>query len=292
MSNNEQSDSATNITSSLNNKQNPYPKHIYDSRRIQLATELIQKEMRKLFPSAPQNAWSFIDTDISHWPDGGKLFHLESTKIQDFWDAFDAILGGIKLKPLFIAHITAANYSWNKRTLDPATITSSSILDQLKGLPFVPENDNHFLFADAKEYFTGNPHIKAQQLLINNEHSKDPVQDKYPIIAIEKDERIVVLDGNRRTLRAILQDSPTIEAWVAKTDGQAPRDYWMPVNHMMSLVFSYKNAVKEGGFAEAAAYKSVLKSWFEQSEVAKISYTRRVKGQNHKLADELSDGLL
>jgi hypothetical protein len=257
-----------------------YPEHIYEPKRIQMATELLQKELRKLLPSASTEAWNVIDKDIAGWQNGGVNRPLESRKIQDFWDIFDAIIGGIKLKPLFIAYITASNYFWEKQTLDPADIYSSTVFDSIEGLPFVTKGNNRFKFGLAKKFFNANPEQKNKERTISNLYCQDRTQDDYPIFAVKDKKGITVLDGNRRTLAAIVYDKPTIKAWVATTDGRKPRDYWMPINHMMSLVFSYKFAVDNGLNPDPEAYKKVLADWFKQSRVAKISFDKRVANQN------------
>jgi hypothetical protein len=165
-------------------------------------------------------------------------------------------------------------------------------LAQLKGLPFTSSRDNHFLLSDARKYFDTHQDVKKSQKEVNDGYSENPDQDKYPVIVIKSRDELVVLDGNRRTLRAILSDQRMIEAWIATSDGKAPKDYWLPLGHMMSLVSNFAFAQENNTYADLDSYRNILKSWFEQSEVARINFKHRISNQHLKYVDELSKGLL
>ena len=266
-----------------------YPAHIYDGTRIEIAKQLIEKEFRKLFPSMQADAWPEVIKDIGNWPNGGAAYHLESQPVRDFWGIVDAVMGGIKLKPLFVAQLTAENWIWERRTLKVDDITTTSVLDQLEGLPFVPAADNNISMADVRAFFDKTPDEKARQRGMNDGFSIDPEQDHYPILVDARDGKLFVGDGNRRVLRAVLYDRVEIDAWVATSDGMPPRNYWMPIDNMMDLVWAYGWQKKAGGNPDPLAYRQILLDWFSQSDVARISFMTRVYNQNMRYIDDIID---
>src|SRR5215213_8571418 len=112
------------------------PSHLTDAARLAIATELLQKELRKLLPGLDSTARRALDSDVAAWPGGGAGYHLSEVPGVDFWDSFEAVLGQIKLKPLFIASLTAANVTWQKQRVALGKLTASTTLDQFAGLPF------------------------------------------------------------------------------------------------------------------------------------------------------------
>jgi len=268
-----------------------FPAHISDPHRIELATGLLQKEMHKLLPNTPSSAWPTIDADIAGWAEGGADYHLEGTRLQDFWDSFDAILGGVKLKPLLIASITAANVSWRREAVALSAMGAATTLDQFKELPFARGTNHRYSLRAAKTYFAEHPDVAAKQRAIIEQYSTDPAQDLYPIIVMQKGDDLRIHDGHRRSMQALLRGEQTIDAWIGHQEGDLPRDFWVPINLMMSVVRTYALLEKAGSRPDRQAFGAVLRSWFDLSEVARICYRDRILDAGTPGAAELSEGM-
>ena len=260
-----------------------FPAHLSDPIRIEIATELMQKEAGKLLPSVSP---AQLNSDIGRWWAEPQEFML--AKLVDFWDAADAVMGGIKLKSI-IAMVTAANYDWSEQTIPLDQVKLLSKLDQLNRLPgLTPEN---LELAAIKDIFDKNPEEKAEQKGIVDSFSQKPTQNDYKIVVVKSAEGLYrVHDGNRRALRALLHDQTTINAWVCETHEQNPKDYWVPISLMLSLVKQYRHNSDNQQLVESL--RAVLANYFAESKSAKAAYRQRILNWEPHGAKELSEGLL
>lgn len=257
----------------------PYPQHIYDQNRIDLAQTILEKELRKLFLGLPEKAWQAIDHSIRGWGEAPIDYHLENERPRDFWDSFAAVMESIKLKPNFTAWITAENVSWHRSTLSVRETQMTSPLEQLQKVPGLKLR-NDLPFAELADALATHPNALEEQKRLVDEHSTDPVQDVYPVIVRETKEGLFkVMDGNRRTLRAIIYGQEKIEAWVGKIDGTEPINFWVPLNDMLQLVKVFKEAVENGDEHLQQAITQVLKARFKASTVAERAYQNRIGNQ-------------
>jgi hypothetical protein len=253
-----------------------YPDHIYDPIRNQIAVQLLEKELAKLFPDIPNTQ---LGDSVNSWRDNATAFHLEDN-VRDFWNIFAAIMESIKLKPKFTAFITAENYHWRQEVIDVGPIKLSSNLDQLNEIPGFIWTDQTTVDNVLKLIVT--TEILNEQKRINDLHSRDS-QDKYPIIVRKlPDSSHQVMDGNRRSLRAGLYGRQTINAWVAHMDTETPKDFWVPVNDLMQIVKLFGLAKTD---EQKQSVRDSLELLFNASIIAKINYETRVSGS--KPADEL-----
>lgn len=251
-----------------------YPKHVYDPVRYRIARDLLQKELRKLFPHAPDQAWMYIDKAIGAWAEHPNQYHLENPTYRDFWDIFAAVIESIKLKGSFARLLTAENYTWDRQKLPLIELCMSSPLGQLHKIPGLNVRHDTPL-REVKSALEAHPESLAEQRALNDNHSRDPEQDNYPvIIKINGRGECLILDGNRRCLRALLYDKNTMDAWVVTTNGEPPRNHWVPVNDLMQLVALYKDAKKSGLNAAVPAIRQTLETYFTMSEIARINYDR------------------
>lgn len=264
----------------------PYLDHIYDHLRIDMAQTLLKKEMRKLFLGLDTADWVAVDKSITGWALDPKRYHLEQDGPRDFWDGFAAVLESIKLKPEFTAWITAENVRWSRANIPVRQIQMTSFLEQLHQIPELqPRND--VSIAEIAVLLANAPDIHEQQKQLNDLHSTDPGQDAYPIIARQiGPELYAVLDGNRRSLRALLQERDTIDAWVGTLEGPRLVNYWVPVNDMTQLAKVFKNAEDSRDKHLQQAVAEVLRSHFTASVVAEQIYLNRI-GNQSAVADRL-----
>lgn len=245
-----------------------YPEHIYDPIRKQIAEELLQKELSKLFPNIDPNL--LLDS-IQDWSLNPDKYHLEDAT-RDFWNIFAAHMEAIKLKPSFTGFVTAANYSWERRTINPRDIRLSSPLDQILKIPGLTWQ--HGMTVGEVIDTAAAASVIDEQQKLNDTHSTDN-QDRYPIIVRASDDGLQVMDGNRRALRAALYDKPDIDAWIGTCDNPQPKDFWVPVNDLFQLAKLYRVARNE---QEKLAARNALEILFRASVVARINYETRIAG--------------
>lgn len=254
-----------------------YPEHIYDPTRREIGRQLIVKEWSKLLPGIDP---THLQDATTGWQERPTDYHLEDDT-RDFWDIFSATIESIKLKPGFTPLLTAANYSWEHREVEVDTIGLSAPLEQIMRIPNLEWHDGlpvHQVVSATKE--TGN---FDEQKAIIDQHSTSPIQNAYPIIVHQDEgEKLRVIDGNRRSLRAGLYGKTALDAWVCTTNNEAPRDYWVPLNDLFQLAETYRLAKNN---AEQQSVRNALELIFCASSVAKTTYQTRVSG--YKWADEL-----
>lgn len=268
----------------------PYSQHLYDPIRIKLARTVLEKETRKLFLGVSEEAWRAIDKSILGWIDSPTNYHLEDDGPRDFWDSFAALMESVKLKPNFTAWITAENVAWHKNTVLVRDIQMTSPLGQIEKIPGLGVRPN-LPFAELADVLAKNPKARAQQKKLIDAHSTDPAQDAYPIIAATAGNVYKVMDGNRRTLKAVIYGQDKIEAWVGEIDGAEPRNFWVPMNDMMQLVKIFKQACDTGDKQLQQSVARVLQARFDVSDVAKQAYQNRIANQT-EIAQKLFEHTL
>lgn len=218
-----------------------YPKHFYDPLRIEIATIQIQHDLRKLLPSLDRSNWDVIDHDVAEWPDGER-FEMET--LHDFWNFFDGFSRGLKLKSL-INWITASNVEWSKEEIP---LDEAIIIWDFPGLEFM--GSSPYKIFNVKKYLQKIcKDGKMASLITDSEFRSNrfPPRDYFRIIVIEdKQGKILgntkgfyVLEGNRRTIRAMLHDQKYISAYVGRLEKDAlwPENYWIRTGTLRDLVF-------------------------------------------------------
>jgi hypothetical protein len=246
-----------------------YPKHIYDPVRVGVATMMMQKEMRKLFPSISQNRWHALDEDIGNWINGRKN---ELAPIHDFWNGFEGICQGFKLKAL-LRFITAQNIRWIKKDVEVSRIPLGWALPVIKEQ--APQLGQPPYSSDKIIELLKDPKIYREFKKNSDYHSRVTVpRDHYPIILWRNQTKHKLLDGNRRVLRAIIYKKSTISAWVGI--GPQPTNYWVSTPFMRNLAYL---ASVDGEQIDHRTYpdvKNAFRRIFEVSDVAKINFRLRV----------------
>lgn len=234
-----------------------YVEHLYDNTRREIATELMEKEMSKQMPSVNP-------TDVRSW--------VSNLDENTFWNAVEGFMGGALLKPI-VHFLTAENYTWSKREILLKDIQLSSPLAQLDAIDGLTEQPP--LLKEVKAYLNNNPNEQETQLATIESFSHGKDQDSYPVLVVEKSNGPMVMDGNRRTLHALLMGESAISAWYCETNGEQPRNFWYPVDDMMRIVNIY-NASKESNPNIKESVQQMLKALFSQSDVARQAFEERI----------------
>jgi hypothetical protein len=234
-----------------------YAEHIYDSTRREIAIELMEKEMSKQMPSVNLD-------DVREW--------VSNLDENTFWNAVEGFMGGALLKPI-VHFLTAENYTWSKREIQLEDIQLSSPLTQLDSIDGLSELPP--LLKEVKAYLEKNPGEQENQLATIESFSHGKDQDSYPVLIVEKSNGPMVMDGNRRTLHALLTGESQITAWYCETNGQQPRNFWYPVDDMMRLVNIY-NSSKESDPNIKENVQQTFQALFSQSDVARQTFEERI----------------
>ena len=255
-----------------------YPAHIYDPRRRQIAAELMQHELRLLLQSVPEPLWARLDRDVTGWFDGDS-YNL--APVHDFWNAADGVMRGFKLKGL-IRYITAENVAWEQAEIPVADIDITwkmPILAQFGDPPYDTRELGRQLSVD--------PELKRELLANSDLHAAISVpRDHFPVVLLAEGNRWRIGDGNRRVLRALLYGRPGITAWTAMLPRHQPlRNYWVSTGFLRELGEQALIAQSAGDNPTLQGIRSLVRSLFEQSTIARINFDLRVKDKYSLLAD-------
>lgn len=247
----------------------PYPDHLYDPTRKEISIQLIEKEMSKLLPGGVNQ--DAVRTWMSELDD------------HTFWNAVEGFMGGALIKPI-VHFITAENYTWSKQDISLSDIQLSSKLQQLESIEGLDTNPP--FLSEIHNALTRNPEERQRQLDSIKAFDRGTEQNQYPILAVERGNGFMVMDGNRRCLRALLMGEKAISAWCCQTNHEQPRNFWYPIDDMMRLVKTY-NALKDTDPAIKPHIQAVLNGIFTLSAVAKQAYEKRIVAAGTPGAQEL-----
>jgi|GEM_PF-948766 len=253
-----------------------FPEHFKEPIRIEMAVCQIQEQFRKLFPSVPLEIWPKIDLNIADWF-FGEDFELEP--IYDFWNFFGGISRELKMKSLEL-WITAENVKWQKKEIPISEIIMTWDFPGLEFMGRAP-----FKISDLIEVFS-NPALicKKEELkkLSENRSKKYAPRDHFPITVffdpvggvINSYKGYYILDGNRRTVKAVIEDRKTISAYVGKfksSQERWPRDFWLPTGMLRDLVFIAKGLEKNNDYKAFEVLRRFYQLLLRDFDVVRIA---------------------
>lgn len=259
-----------------------YPSHILDPVRIEIAREIVLKEYFKLFPMLEAMNFDQVSSSILYWLHGAGY---ELAPITDFWNYIDGMMISLKLKDI-VPYLTSVNIDWKLENLDPHNLRLVAPVGNLA---------QHGQPPYSYEFINQRILQNVQQLVINRRISDEKAsdtkvsRDHYPIIVRrEVNNTLTILDGNRRTLRALLYGKPTIQAWVGtvKTEPKL-RDYWVNTGFLRRLLAQYDESPTQ---EMRQTVRAELKVLFDSSIIARQNYQQRCI-EHYSSAQELAEGL-
>ena len=241
-----------------------YPSHLYEKIRQELAICYLKHELRKIFPSIRE---SEIENLMSN---------KELCTPRDFWNGVHGVGMGFKLQIGLIYLITAKNILWTKEKI------------QINKLYFGVEREITKL-AGTRE---------VKKIIESKiDHKIDWTEDKRrefdPIIVTEKDEGLVVYEGNGRLDKFILEKRGEIEAYVGRytTEIKKPINYWLPTSILMDVLFFAYEAVKKKDDELLEKYCDVLKDMIKDSESGKYEFLERALTNKKDIRDKILAGV-
>ena len=221
-----------------NKENNIFLPHLYESLRRKIAVSYIEQEMRKLFPqSRDASLWYSMDKQIAGW--------YESLSIRNFWNAVHGISMGFRLKSL-VPWITSLNMQWREIDLPVEKLWFGGRFGPLSSLGMKVSEEvgavkNALLQPENKEI------LEQAKKDIKEKYQETAPRDDFPVFAVRKEEKLRVIDGNRRVLKAILEDRKTIRAVIGEPVAEpAIYEHWVPTSLLADLVFWHKRQIQSG----------------------------------------------
>ncbi len=166
----------------------------------QIGVQYLQHEFRKMFPGAGPAVWDRIDREVARMP-----------RIQgeaSFWNLLAAVAEDWKLKAIYrILSDTQFRWVWQKVPVERLVLTGMSpIIDRYTIRKF-SRDPLQFHAAWKKD-------AKMRKAILRTGFAAHPERDHFPIFLWEAPDGFRVFDGMRRTLRALIQNKKSIDAWV------------------------------------------------------------------------------
>lgn len=268
-----------------------YPAHFYEPIRIEIAVSQIQHDFRKLFPSLNSKQWPKIDKDISEWFLGEK-FELEPA--HDFWNIFGGFARGLKLKSL-LSWVTAENVVWAKKDVPVSKIEITWDFPGLEFMGKAPHKAKDIIEKlNSAELKETKEKLKRDSIERSNKYSP---RDDFPIMLFDDPKGEVigvrpgfyVLEGNRRTVKAIVNDFETLSAYVGKFKDPKkdywPDNYWLQTGILRDLIFlsvGYNKGKDQGAFDLTRKFYQLLLRDFDIARIATIDKTFKNFERNEK----------
>jgi hypothetical protein len=259
-----------------------YPSHLSDERRLEVAVSYVQHELRKLFPSLRSDTdFAAIDGDVARWFSGNPNF----APVRDFWNGLHGISRGFKLKDL-VTTLTSRNVVWERRLMPVKEIRFYAPIVHLAAI-----GKNPTAAAVADWYFSAEHAAELSEARANLKlHGEDTApRDSQPIIVLKTlDYGTVLLDGNRRLLKAVLEQQPTIEAFIG-TQLSSPLvlDQWVPTSTLKDIISVCRN---HGGSSNPVSpFASVLATMVKNSTAGQYELFNRCLNQPDPIDQQIAE---
>lgn len=270
-----------------------FPSHLTEPIRIQIATDYLKQDARKMFPALRgKSTWEVIDNDINKW------FDQSSTVIgvRDFWNRFDGIAMGGKLKVGLLQVVTAENIHWE-------LVENLSLDDQLAsggGYSYIdPSLNRRRLRASELKKFSEEPQHKLivdqwRKIFVDQANLTES-RDEFAIIAVEEAEDSEVIlsihDGNRRMAQSVFNGQTSIRAYVGRytTNEKKPKNFWLPTSFLMEMVKEAELLGTETAYQHSLG---LLQEYQSLSESGRHELFERVLIGNHPVRERLKNDLL
>lgn len=248
-----------------------YSSHFYEPIRIRIARDLIEKECRKFFPSIKdEKIWRKMDWDIDNWFDGKAS---ELAPVHDFWNGLEGIMRGFKLKDA-LTFITSENINWKLTKVPVNKIVFSVDLPITKKIVRAPYDSQVLI-----DYVENNKE-EAKKIKIDSDiHalSSSP-RDYYPIMVLKDGKKFQILDGHRRTIRAIIYHKNNIRAYCAEftTKQRIFKNYWVSTGFLRNLTRIWRIARDSNDQQTAKSVIKILQTLANKHDNVRYILPKRV----------------
>lgn len=270
-----------------------YPAHLYEPIRSEVANTYLKREFRKYFSSLRDiHSWKTIDADIDDWFIHPEVYSING--IRDYWDGFFGMATGFKLKNGLLEVITAENITWSKEELplDNTLTTGGNMLYIHESLSASKLGARSLAEFFGKEENIG---IAEKWEIEFRRHGEATFsRENFPIIVEEQifegNKILATHDGNRRLLRAILEEKGSISAFVGRysDDIGKPRNYWIATSYLIQCVYLGKQIGTEESYQSTL---SLLRAYSMLSESGKKELLERSLYGSSEFVERLKQDL-
>lgn len=218
------------------NNDNKFSPHFYEPIRQKIATQFAQKEMRKLLPYLRDDSlWQSIDKQIEEWPK--KLGMIA------FLNGIHGISMGFSSKSL-VPLITSLNIKWSEKDLPIEELWFGGKFFTVSHL----ENAESVAEVKKQLFLSKNKNLLERTNEVIKEKAIDTApRDDYPIFVVKKEDKLRVIDGNRRLLQTIANGKNMIKAHIGEPIAKPPiYEHWVPTQILVELVFWHKQQALNG----------------------------------------------
>lgn len=248
--------------------ENKYPAHLYEPERRDIAIRYIRHELRKLFPKIrDEEVWKLLDSEVAEWWNENPTL----TPVRDFWNGLHGISMGFKLKNI-VSWLTSAHLKWEEKEVPVDELWFGSPIGFLKEINEKPSAQQVREWIFRPEHAE---HLEKERELSREKEDESMPRNEFPIIAIRREKNLVVTDGNRRLLRAILTNKERIYSVTAEPIAQPIIfDSWVPTASLCELVsfHRYWSALKRDTTEHVA---HVIAELIRDSFAGQIEFTKR-----------------
>lgn len=262
-----------------------YPEHIYDATRVQIATEILGKEVAKLVVAQNDAELEAHRGLVGEWFRGTDQ---ELSPVHDFWCTFE-LLPLVKTKRL-ARFVTAQNVDWQPDNMDMNNLI-------LTWMPFIEQHpefgEGPWPVPEIRSIFEQHPDIYADAAEQNraNRSRYGFNRDNDPItIVTREDSTQYLLDGNGRMYAALMAGRDEIRTWHGRMTGDKPVNYWVSTGLLKDLCYTVIDEVENNPEVAQAAL-TLLRAQLATNDIAKANYHIWIKQYFPDLTDKLTDVL-
>lgn len=215
----------------MNSIKSLYTKNITEKIRVDIGKMLLIHEFKKLFRRTDvkiPSSFEEISIDIDQIVN--KVHYGDEVGIRDFWNLVDSIMMGYKLKNI-VHQITSACFNWSLENPEIENLKFTSNDIKLNGFGIDGKSAS-----EVSQFLLSNPQeLKTVREKASREFPKGDTRYKDPIIILNENKDLLVLDGNGRLFRAIILNIKTLKAYVGVRNANTDCNCWIPTSNLDRL---------------------------------------------------------
>lgn len=256
--------------------------HLSDPFRRHIAIQYIQHEWRKFFPKLRGEAlWQSTDAQIAAW--------YEMLTIRNFWDAVHGITIGFRLTSI-VPWITSLHMEWTETEVPFEDLWFRGKFGPIASLVVAtPE-----LCSEVKRAIVQYENRDVQEKTMQYfELHKDDTESRgdFPIFVVRKEGKLRVIDGNGRTLKAIIEGRQSIRAAVGEPIAEPVHyEHWVPTSLLVDLVFWHEHEIAAGR-ETTEKIAQVIAELIRSSSAARLEFVHRGVHRDNPIHMRLRDAV-
>lgn len=252
--------------------------HLSDPFRRSIAVRYAQQELRKLLPQFQDEAiWESIDKQVEQWWD--------ALSVRNFWNGIHGISMGFRLKSL-VPWLTSLHIQWIEKDAPVEELWFGGKFGPIKELDISGASTavKQIIFLPEHRELLKQTRKRLKGLL-----DESAPRDDYPIFVVRKEGQLRVIDGNRRLLKAIVNQKERIRAVVGEPTADPPfYEHWVPTSLLVELVFWHKQQVQAGRDTIDITARNIVEL-IRDSSAGRIEFFERAVHKDDEIHVKLSE---